>query len=183
MKAIRNARVLVFILGILAMRIGFSSNENESDAYRGYVGDIIHDFANEMRSKYQMKCIGSGGIMPYGIEKISVYLASYEQHSIDTARDLEIKAVGKFLEIINSHKEIRPFLKEYPFGADRVFVNISFRKESGGFQFEESISSVSVVKNTVFYDRYNPKNEKLEELFKEPYEEAVKIVHGADSEK
>ena len=98
-------------------------------------------------------------------------------------------------------KKIRPYLREYPFNADRINVSISFRTETDDRPLDGSVALVSLVNNKIYYDaaemkmsapiplaRINANNEwtkeiipgKLQEelvpLMEETYEEALKIV-------
>ena len=117
---------------------------------------------------------------------------------MEEARELEVAAIQKLLNHINSHQKIRPFLREYPFKNDRVEISISFTDENNQRYTDGRITRVSQVKNNLFYftaEEYIDKgyqithprtNEvytvpdreatKLIDYYDEPYEEALKKV-------
>lgn len=139
--------------------------------------------------------------MPYDIEKINVLFSSYRKSTIEEARKMEVDAIQELLQRINSHEKIRPFLREYPFGTDRVGVTISFKTKSNTRPLDGSVAFVFLAKNKIFYEAAeidieeptsitytNEKHEvvkefiegyisdKLISLMNEPFEEALKIV-------
>jgi hypothetical protein len=177
------------------------AKELKSPDYTKYVNEIIKNFINDMECKYGLHCYGSGGSMPKDVEKIDVLFISYQKSTIQDARKMEVNAVQELLQRINTHAKIRPYLREYPFGSDRVHVSISFRTETDDRPLDGSVALVSLVKNKIFYDAaemqieeptpliyMNEKNEvvkefigggpkeKLISLMDETYEEALKIV-------
>jgi len=70
---------------------------------------------------------------------------------LEEARELEVAAIQKLLNHINSHQKIRPFLREYPFKNDRVEISISFTDENNQRYTDGRITRVSQVKNNLFY--------------------------------
>lgn len=180
--AIRNVKVLIATGAILAMSFLFCAHS--SDAYEGFVNEIIDEFAFQMEKEFKAKCIGSGGCMPHGVEEIEAKFVLYEPLSIEQARILEVKAVEKFLKIINDHEKIRPFLKAYPFDSSRINVGLSFYDTKNNYQNGKGVVAyVSLIKNIVYYDKANPKTDGLEDWCKEPYEEAVKLVRTSEMKK
>ena len=49
----------------------------------------------------------------YDIQEIDVNFLYCHQVSIEEARELEIRATERFVEIINAHEAIRPYLRDY----------------------------------------------------------------------
>ena len=152
----------------------------ESEDYEVYVNEIIDSLAHQMKSDYGLICTGDGGRMPHDIEKISVKFIAYQRATIEEARELEVKVTERLLEIINSHKKIRPFLRDYPFTPARTQVGISFNKKNNSSYADGRVVYVSNIKNTLYYDAEDPSGKDIE-LAKEPYEEAKIKVLGADS--
>ena len=197
-----HAKLLIYIF-VLIVGLNMSAKETKSPDYLKYVGEIVDDFVNDMEKKYELHCYGSGGSMPTDVEKIDVLFISYQKSTVNDARKMEVNAVQELLRRINTHEKIRPHLREYPFGSDRVHVSISFRTETDNYPLDGSIAHVSIGKNNIFYYAAEMKmtapvpltrmksndefvkeivpgelQEKLIPLMEETYEEALKIVVG-----
>ncbi len=167
--------------------------------YLVYVDEITNDFIREMEEETGLRCSGSGGSMPHDVEEFEVMFNECRRMTIEEARWLEVKAIEKLVKKINEHEKIRPFLREYPFGQNRVGISLSFYTKRGEYYLDGSVVLVFNAKNTIFYKKaekrlikyrpiydaetggiYSPAHEEEEErlvrLHEEPYEEAVKIV-------
>lgn len=178
-----------------------NAEESKSPEYLNYVNEIINDFVNDIENKYELHCYGSGGSMPTDVEKIDVLFISYLKSTVADARKMELTAIQELLRRINSHEKIRPYLREYPFGSDRLHISISFRTETDDRPLDGSVALVSIVNNKIYYDAAEMKmsnpitltriknnkewtteikpgelREELIPLLEEPYEEALKIV-------
>jgi hypothetical protein len=182
---LRKISIIVLVLFALGIDRNLYANEtkrNDVD-YTIYVDEIVRSFAKEMKKEFGLVCIGGGGGMPYDIEEISVKFVDYKKATIEQAREIEINGTEKLLKMINTHKKIRPYLREYPFVPKRARVSISFYKPDNEYYLDGSVARVSQVKGMIYYDRAEPTKTKkyttvdLIELHEEPYEEALKIVN------
>jgi hypothetical protein len=192
---------IVIVIMFLIIGHSMNANERKSRDYLKYVDEIVDDFVEQMGKKYKLHCYGSGGNMPNDVEKINVRFAYYKKSTVDDARKMEVNAIQELLERINAHKKIRPYLREYPFGTDRVGITISFRTKTDGHPLDGSVASVFLANGKIFYRAaeiqidestpltyMNEKNEVVKEfigggpkeklipLMEETYEEALKIV-------
>lgn len=197
------AHVKTFIFAAFILIIGPKLNAKETNQleYLKYVDEIVADFAKDMEKKYELHFYGSGGSMPTDVEKIEVLFISHQQSTVDDARKMEVNGIQSLLHRINAHEKLRPYLREYPFKADRVGLSISFRTETDDRPLDGSVASVFFARNKIFYrsaeiqieeptplSYMNEKNEvvkefigggpkeKLVPLMEETYEEALKIV-------
>jgi hypothetical protein len=174
-------RISFFVAIFLMMSVGLrvDAKEGGSPAYLRYVSEVISAFEKEMYRDYGLKCKGTGGRMPHDVEKITVNLFIYQNATVEQARELEVRAIERFAQIINAHEKIRPFLREYPFPSNRIDVSISFDKpkKKKTSSLEDDVAFVFQAKGKIFYRAYNPENPYLFQPIKdEPYEEALKIV-------
>lgn len=119
--------------------------------------------------------------MPYDIEGIELGFMAYQRAIVEEARNLEVLVTEAFLQAINSHKKIRPYLREYPFPASRTNVTISFNKPDNRRYSDGSVAYMFHVKNTIFYSAKDPETGKYIDIHEEPYEEARRIVLGQQS--
>lgn len=159
-----------------------AKEEKESIDYEIFVNEIIRTFAKEMKKDFNLLCIGEGGSMPYDVESIEVSFFAYRKATIEEARELIIKANQRLIEIINEHKKIRPFLREYPFTSKRAMLSISFKKKNNMRYTDGSVTLAFHVynrakdRNIIHYFKADPKTEDLVDLLVEQYDEALKLV-------
>ena len=170
--------VSFFVLSFLFLTSGkaVDHKKNESAVYVKYANEIINSFVREMKEEFNLHCSGSGGGMPYDVEEISVGLVSYKKASIEDARELEVMATERLLKLINEHEKIRPFLREYPFKANRAKVAIYFSPIKNAKLEEDVVARVTQIKNKIYYLTEEKVTKQYISLAEEPYEEALKIV-------
>ena len=149
-----------------------NATENQLAEYAQYVQEITRSFAKEMEAEYGLKCIEKGGGMPYDVELIDLAFITYKKGNIEEVRELEIRATEKLLQIINTHEKIRPFLREYPFKANRAEVSIAFRKPDNSCYSDGSVVHVFQVKNKIYYRAEDPKSHNRYSLAEEFYDDA-----------
>lgn len=166
--------ILLFILVGCQMK----ENINESEDYEIYVNQIINSFAKQMKIEFGLNCTGSGGKMPFDVENIEVDFVSFQRANIEEARKLEVIVTERFIEAINSHEKIRPFLREYPVKADRARIGILFKQQNKKPYTDGSVAYVFQVKNRIYYNADSETSPTLISLADEPYDEALKIVNG-----
>jgi hypothetical protein len=145
------------------------------------VNAVIKLLKQEMKEKFGLLCIGCGGSMPYDIQEIGVDFLYCQQVSVEEARELEIKATESFVEIINAHQGIRPYLRDYPWDYRRAKVMISFNRENGE-EYPEGVRLIFHARDQIFY--YGPKKHPKEvgiTIKEEPYAEAKEIVNSTPS--
>ena len=142
-----------------------------------------------MKQEHGFLCIGSGGSMPYDVESIDIEFNVYQRATIEKARELIIMATRKLQKIVNAHKKIRPYLREYPFGSRRAFISLSFCKENHEHYADGSIAYIfhsynqSLDRDILCYFIEDPEADETVNLFDEPYEEAEKIVDNKNTQK
>ncbi len=175
-----------YVLSVLMMIIGFTldAKEDESDdspIYTQYVAEVTSAFLKEVYKIYGFECEASGGEMPRDVEAISVSLVANRRATVELARELEVNLTERFVEIINAHEKIRPFLREYPFPSSRARVSISFRDSKKTFSLSNKNNVIYVLhaRNRIFYQAENPDNPYVyKDIKDEPYEEAKRIVQS-----
>jgi hypothetical protein len=171
--------ILTLFMGLQASTKNDDADDDDSPIYTRYVAEITSAFIKEMHKKYGLYCGASGGSMPYDVEEITVQLVAYRSATIEQARELEVKATERFVQIINAHEKIRPFLREYPFPASRARITLSFEKKGDLFFADSEVEFVCHANNKLHYLAYDPDHPYVGKLIKEePYEEALKIVQS-----
>lgn len=173
---VKHIRILVYFTFIFFMINKINAKEREPAIYLQYVSEVTHSFIKEIEKEFGLRCIGSGGGMPHDVEEISVKFISYKRASIEQAREIEVKATEKLLKIINEHEKIRPYLREYPFKANRAEVSILFNKLDNTSYTDGSVAYVFQVRNQIVYCAEDPNTNNFIKLLKEPYDEAKNHV-------
>jgi len=169
-----------------------SHHTNESSPYIKYVHELKNAFKEEMRKKYGLICIGSGGGMPYDIVDIDFDFQSLEKPtSIEKARQLIVAAIERFQEMINSHEKIQPYLREVPFTIPRVYITLNFTQEKGKPLPTDKVVSVNPIeKDLVYFYEVERKSILMgkehicyddKEFYRESYKEAVTIARKGNS--
>jgi len=165
---------LVFIIWVMC--VDLYAKAPELPKYELYVDEVTAEFIQEIQKEYPLVCIGNGGSMPYDVETIKIMFLSHEKASIDKAREIEVKAIEKLINIVNAHKKIRPFLREYPFTNSRAEISISFTNKKLQPYADGLIARISQVHGQLLYRSYDPTIGRNVVLLKEPYEEAKQKV-------
>ncbi len=125
-----------------------------------YVHEVIDECARELEEEFHVKATRTGAGMPFDVEKIIIQFEVDKKGTVEEARKLLLKFTDRLVEVTNRYEKLRPYLREYPFTAERAHIGLSF--QAGG-----DISRVIVGKhNIIYYDGEKP--------YEEPYEEAVK---------
>ena len=182
---VRCVRFVLFIYLLCSMEPVMAEEKDYTKEERSIinrsVNEVIDIFKKEMNKKFGLMCIGRGGSMPYDIQEIGVDFIIHQQTTIEEARELEIRSTERFVEIINAHEAIRPYLRDYPWDHSRAQVMISFQQVNGE-DYLEGVRLILQARNNIYY--YGPKKFPKEvgvTIKEEPYLEAKKIVESTPS--
>lgn len=137
---------------------------------------VINIFSAYMEKREHFHLSTVGGEMMNQINKIILTYEGQRMVGIDETRRLFVSNVKKLLTLINNDLAVRPYLHCYPFTIDDVNLSLSFYNKQIRYIQGEYISYVFCVKKNIHYCNYDSKN-KLQTIFIEPYEEALKIVN------
>jgi hypothetical protein len=155
-------------------------SKEERQVINRSVSEVVNTLEKEMKERFGFWCTGQGGSMPYDIQKIGVDFLCHQQVTVEEARELKIRATERFVEIINAHEAIRPYLRDYPWDYTRAEVVIAFRDEHGE-DYPEGVRLILEGKGKLCY--YGPERfpNDIAHMKEEPYEEAKKIVNSSPS--
>ena len=144
------------------------------------VNEVINTLKQEMKEQFGLRCNGCGGSMPYDIQEIDVNFLYCHQVSIEESRELEIRATERFVEIINAHETIRPYLRDYPWDYHRARIMIAFRDKYGK-DYPEGVNLILQAKDKMYYFAPKKSPGDIDHLKEEPYIEAKQIVNSTPS--
>ena len=119
--------------------------------------------------------------MAYDVDEIGIGFLLNQQTSIEEARELEIRATERLIELINTNEFIKPYLRDPPWDQNRARVMIAFRNEYGE-DYPEGVRLILQAHETVFY--FGPKKTPKEvgiTIKEEPYAEAKAFVENNPS--
>ena len=168
-----------FIIAMVVFGVIVQAEEYKSPVYTQYAVEIIRSFSKQVKKEFGFECAGSGGEMPFDVEKIDVIFVVYQDATVQQARELEVKLTEKFAQAINAHEKIKPFLRENPFPARRACVSLSFEKpKKPSLSIKtQKVKYVFQDNGIIYYQGENPLNQYVyKDLKDEIYEEALKIV-------
>jgi hypothetical protein len=149
-----------------------------------YVTEVQREFKKIAKKEFGLTASGSGAGMPFDVERIGVDFDVFKRATLDEARELLVPLTERFVQVINEHKKLRPYLREYPFTPIRAEIHLIFYDRAGDTYKDGSITSILVDRDKqICYYSANLDNPKKKNKLKEPYAEAVKIVHAKKSKK
>jgi hypothetical protein len=156
--------------------------EEQNPPYIEYVHEIVNNFSKEMKQRFGLTCIGTGGIMPEDVQLILVSFEICRHVSIEEARKLEIEATEALVKLVNAHEKIRPYLRTFPFTIEGTEVPIAFVNERGESHTDGSVTFIFQMYNRLFYRHQRKEVSYLEPLYEESYREAYNTVFPQKAE-
>ena len=166
-------RLINFIFFILAFSLLFSCSDEPQyvmEAHR-----LMKKFNKELTAKGYIP-FGVGGYLSKDIEKFTIdYIYTVESMNLEISRGLLVDAIEIILLTVNDDLAARPYLRNYPFDVDNLYVNIGFYYNMDHL-LPPNISNVILSDGKVIY--YHEINEKLVKISEEPYAEAYQKAKG-----
>jgi antitoxin component YwqK of YwqJK toxin-antitoxin module len=149
-----------------------------------YVHQVTKSFLKIAKKEFGATCCGSGSGMPFDVEFITVFLSIKRKGTVEEGRELFVKLTDRFVEVVNQHEKLRPYLREYPFTPLRAEVIIDFCNERGETNTDGGVARIMLSsKKILCYRTIKSKGAQPEDLFVEPYEEALKIVKSKEQKR
>jgi len=152
-----------------------TTSVRDTPAYIYYVNEVENEFVKEAVNKYGLMCYFSGGAMPYDVERVSIGFIKHAPYNLEETRTLLVTLVREYQKKINQHEKLRPFLREYPFPAERVGVSLAFRDENSK-NYKDSIGLALNCSKGIFYEVNDEKTDRYVNIKKETFEEAEQLV-------
>lgn len=189
---------ILFALGVFLYRYGYrGAVEYEKEMqllreakalYIEYLSDIRQSFAKEMYDEFQLVCGGVNGRLNEKIQGLGMEFDTDRRATLEEARTLQLLVMDRFVKAINGHEKIQPFLEVRPFSFRRIRITINFKGPlghyaDGSIYYVNNCDEHAVVENEnhLFYYSMDPFTGHSYQLFREPYEEALKLVSINDN--
>ncbi len=162
------------------------AEERLYNEYIQYVNEIRQSFAQEMIRELKLVPAGHSGRMHEKVEELGMEFNANRRATVEEARALQLFAMEKLAQAINTHEKIQPFLEERPFTFKRISIAISFGGPNGRYS-DGSVGRIYNIpdfavmenRNHLFYYVADPFKNDTIHLFKEPYEKAVKLAKAS----
>lgn len=168
--------IFTMILTFFGATMCYSLFKAPSDDYEQLADEITARTAKKLKNEKSLILVGTGGRMMDDIKMIMMGFEYCKVVDIKTARKLLVYCVEEYLSAINTSKEIRPYLHNYPFTAKNVEIVIYFRNTDGSKVALDKINIASAKEGEMFYYIDYPETYTLKAIHKETYEEAVQAI-------
>ena len=145
------------------------------------VDQITADVAAKLANRYNMRVIGIGGGLAGGVNRLGLSFQIRGPLSKEQLRAIIVDCVEEYLLPINTNERLRPSLKNYPFTADQIEIEIFIVDESGRKVHDPEIMLAANYNGILKY-RTVDKDAKFgyKSSTEEDYEEALKIVRDGN---
>jgi hypothetical protein len=142
---------------------------DEADRYA--MGEkIISKF---LKSSPYLRANASGGSYPGGIHYVHLTTSLTSDPSMEEARILIVTEAEKFISLLNSDKEIRPYLCNYPATTKNISFSINFLRKNTS---PTDVTRAYVGVGKITYFRKDFSTGFNEDLCEESWKEAAQIV-------
>ena len=174
---------ILICIGFVTLSLSMDRNMYTEPSIHGKaLYGFIAKMGRELGKKYKMSPIGpGGGATPEGIW---LMMLSFEREgnplTEGEARQLIIDCVDDFLNAVNNDRELKPFLKIYPFTAKNLRLTIFNYDKKRVLHYFPSIAVVTSSKGEIGYLTEDPSTIQGYHTEKyETHEEAVAILKNA----
>lgn len=144
--------------------------------YGGMAYSIMNSYSDHLAKTKKIYLEGSGGAMNCDLKELKLRYVSDLKLDLTQARKLYIELVEGLLKLVNNNKEIRQYLHNYPFTKDNIDIIIGFEDKNGKSAKNPKIACIWLAKGKICYSVCKGNSEKFENLCKEPYDDALRIV-------
>ncbi|MBI3259663.1 MAG: hypothetical protein HYZ54_09345 [Ignavibacteriae bacterium] len=147
--------------------------------YERFADKITTNVAKKLKEEHDLYLVGIGGSMMYSVETMSMSFRYYHDITLEEARKLLATAVKEYLSAINSDEKIRPYLKEYPFTAKNVEIDVLIFQANDPQALSDKIYYISAMNDLLSYyvaDKTGQSGRRA--ICKESYEEALQLLEN-----
>ena len=173
MKPLICATILICILSSFSPRLLFKKDEPDVElAYR-----IREQLAQKLSKKYHMTTIGEVIAIPdHVLNLLGLRFQIQGPLTKDELRNILVDCVEELLCAVNSNKEIRPYLKNYPFTPQNIDIALFIDGLDGRDVSSPNIGIAAASGNKLFFYTKKPSEEYRYITEEETYEDALKSL-------
>ena len=152
-----------------------NGDEQKMSDHEKITKNIIQSFTQQVENEFELYCVGDGG---GSNESITLIFEGCRRASIEEARLLQVTITERLISAINCHKELSNYFIQFPLSHKNINIRLGFVKENSSDYSDANVAYIFTVRNKMFYCSHDVITSKLIDVYEEPYEEAVKIVHN-----
>ncbi len=141
------------------------------------VNEVTNKTIIKLKAENALRACGVGSGMMDQIRMLAISFYYYNEVDINEARNLVVTACLEYLNAINSNKEIRQYLQNYPFEPKNIRIAIYITKPDGSDPDSGNLSIVTLSDGVLYYSVDRPGTMQLNTIFKETFEEAQEKVN------
>ena len=172
---------LWFFMCVGSFQIVYPEPSMKAAVYCNYSDQIVAKYCTYMKKQHCLDCYGSGGGFMDNVNRIILAFDGVRNLSIAEARLLIVECEEELLKRINEDVAIRPYLSHYPFEGSATDISLCFYDPKGQIVESKYIGKVATIHGYIFYNIYDHEQDNFALLFKESYQEALKIVNQTKS--
>jgi hypothetical protein len=138
----------------------------------------LHAYCKNVQQTQGWQLIAEGS-RNYDVECKILHFLSKQRVSLPEARVLVVSETQKLLDQLNNTSNGRQ-AKRGPnfFTIENLSYSIAFKDGVAPFVCDPYIAHVLVVRDRIFYEKYDSLSEQLIDVYEESYDEALAIVRG-----
>jgi hypothetical protein len=175
------AFMIVSLLFFKSYNYGIKSLNNQYDSpnYIVMAHKIRDKVATKLSKRYNMRVIGVTGGMADCVKVMGLSFQIRGPLSKTRLREIVVDCVEEFLIPINADEQLRPFLKNYPFTANELEIELFIVDDSGIKVYDPEIMIAAESSGEIRYLTYE-RDAKFgyKSTVDEDYDTALKIVKG-----
>lgn len=175
---------LLFYMVVICGSGECMSNEYKPAEYVVMSKAIIADMAKILPKKYGMEVISTTSGLAKRVNVLGLGFQIKGPLTKEQLREILVDCEEEFLAKVNENERIRPYLKNYPFNAENIeleiFVNDS---QTGEMAVDPFITVASISNGLLVYrtEHKDPKTSGYKSKVLESYEDAFRIVKEGKS--
>ncbi|MES2344556.1 MAG: hypothetical protein V4494_01265 [Chlamydiota bacterium] len=171
-----NKYFLLFVVGYMFVtHADLTRSMDERINMNKLANQISSDFSKKMEKKFGFKLYGLGGGGDCDLNTFSLHFQCPMILDLCEARNLIIEITQNFLDIVNSDKNIKPYLRVYPFTVNNLDFIIGFTIKNT-YPIEGKIAFIGFNNGKINYATYDHEKKILKTIFRETYDEALNAV-------
>src|SRR3990167_143123 len=175
---------------IICVKSLLFSNSFDITPYKGayskkelIANTITQTTAKKLLTQQNLHLVGTGVGIINEIEMLGMDFHYAQEVDLSTARNLLIVAIQSYLNEINQNKEIRHYLKNYPFTVNNIEIGIYVHRPDGSKVPKDKLYYLSAINGMLYYYLDEPKTYSRITLHQETYEEALKILNPSETKR
>lgn len=146
------------------------------NSYSDIALGIVKSYSKEISQQECVAIIGTGGSMTKDVKTLYLHVWSENELEVSEARRMYLRILQGLVDKVNANEEVRPYLHDYPFTWKNIDLDLGFHNDNG-WVGNEKVALVTICKGEIFYKIYDQDDDGFRLIYREPYEEALRIVY------